>query len=294
MAATIIDGKQIAADVRAEVKKGVAQLKEQTGVVAGLATVLVGSDPASHKYVSMKRKACAEAGIESFHHELSAEATQAEVLELVSKLGADDKVHGILVQLPLPEQVDEETILDAVPLAKDVDGFHPLNIGALAMKGREPEFMPCTPHGCMVLLERSGTEISGANAVVLGRSNIVGMPAALMLVKRNATVTVCHSRTRDIQGVIREADILIAAIGRAHFVKGDWIKPGATIIDVGTNVIDDSTRKSGKRLVGDVDFAAAMEVAGKITPVPGGVGPMTIAMLMANTLRAAQKAAGAG
>ena len=206
MAATIIDGKQIAADVRAEVKEGVAKLREQKGVVAGLATVLVGADPASHKYVSMKRKACAEAGIESFHHELPETATQDEVLALVSKLGADPKVHGILVQLPLPNQIDEETILDAVPLSKDVDGFHPLNIGALAMKGREPEFMPCTPHGCMVLLERSGTEISGANAVVLGRSNIVGMPAALMLVKRNATVTVCHSRTKDIAGVIREAN----------------------------------------------------------------------------------------
>jgi len=277
MAATIIDGKQIAADVRAEVKEGVAKLREETGVVAGLATVLVGADPASHKYVSMKRKACAEAGI--------------EVLELVSSLGADPKVHGILVQLPLPSQVDEETILNAVPLSKDVDGFHPLNIGALAMKGREPEFMPCTPHGCMVLLERSGTEISGANAVVLGRSNIVGMPAALMLIKRNATVTVCHSRTKDLQATVREADILIAAIGRAHFVKGDWIKPGATVIDVGTNMIDDASRKSGKRLVGDVDYAAAIEVAGKITPVPGGVGPMTIAMLMANTLRAAQKSA---
>ncbi|MHC4955163.1 MAG: bifunctional methylenetetrahydrofolate dehydrogenase/methenyltetrahydrofolate cyclohydrolase FolD [Planctomycetota bacterium] len=293
MAATIIDGKQIAADVRAEVKVGATQLTEQTGVVPGLATVLVGDDPASHKYVSMKQKACAEAGMTSFHHELPADASQQQVLDLVSQLGADDKVHGILVQLPLPDQVDEETILDAVPLSKDVDGFHPLNIGALAMKGREPEFMPCTPHGCMVLLERSGTEISGANAVVLGRSNIVGMPAALMLVKRNATVTVCHSRTKDLQAVVREADILIAAIGRAHFVKGDWIKPGATVIDVGTNVIDDATRKSGRRLVGDVDFAAAVEVAGKITPVPGGVGPMTIAMLLANTLRAAQKTAGA-
>jgi 5,10-methylene-tetrahydrofolate dehydrogenase/methenyl tetrahydrofolate cyclohydrolase len=202
-------------------------------------------------------------------------------------------VHGILVQLPLPKQVDEKTVLDAVPLEKDVDGFHPLNIGALAMKGREPEFMPCTPHGCMVLLERSGTKIEGANAVVLGRSNIVGMPAALMLIERNATVTVCHSRTKDIAGACRNADIILAAIGRAHFVKGDWIKPGATIIDVGTNVIDDPTRKSGKRLVGDVDFAAASEVAGKITPVPGGVGPMTIAMLLNNTLRAAVKAAGA-
>jgi 5,10-methylene-tetrahydrofolate dehydrogenase/methenyl tetrahydrofolate cyclohydrolase len=214
------------------------------------------------------------------------------VLDLVSRLGTDDKVHGILVQLPLPSQLDEETILGAVPLSRDVDGFHPLNIGALAMKGREPEFTPCTPHGCMVLLERCGTEIAGANAVVLGRSNIVGMPAALMLVKRNATVTVCHSRTKDIEGVIRHADILIAAIGRPHFVKGDWIKAGATVIDVGTNVIDDATRKSGKRLVGDVDYAAAVEVAGKITPVPGGVGPMTIAMLMANTMRAATRAAG--
>jgi len=293
MPADIIDGKKIAVDVRAEVKSGVAALKERTGVVAGLATVLVGKDPASHKYVSMKRKACAEAGIESFHHELPADATQDRVLGLVRDLGADSRVHGILVQLPLPKQVDEKTVLDAVPLEKDVDGFHPLNIGALAMKGREPEFMPCTPHGCMVLLERSGTAVEGANAVVLGRSNIVGMPAALMLVERNATVTVCHSRTRDIAAVCREADIILAAIGRARFVKGDWIKPGATIIDVGTNVIDDASRKSGKRLVGDVDFEAASEVAGKITPVPGGVGPMTIAMLLNNTLRAATKAASA-
>jgi methylenetetrahydrofolate dehydrogenase (NADP+)/methenyltetrahydrofolate cyclohydrolase len=293
MPAQIIDGKQIAADVRAEVKQGVAELKAKTGVVAGLATVLVGDDPASHKYVSMKRKSCAEAGIESFHHELPADATQDTVLGLVRDLGADSRVHGILVQLPMPRQVDEKTVLDAVPLAKDVDGFHPLNIGALAMKGREPEFMPCTPHGCMVLLERSGTAIEGANAVVLGRSNIVGMPAALMLIERNATVTVCHSRTKDIAGACRNADIILAAIGRAHFVKSDWIKPGATIIDVGTNVIDDPSRKSGKRLVGDVDFDAALAVAGKITPVPGGVGPMTIAMLLNNTLRAAVKAAGA-
>ncbi|MEM8882963.1 MAG: bifunctional 5,10-methylenetetrahydrofolate dehydrogenase/5,10-methenyltetrahydrofolate cyclohydrolase [Planctomycetota bacterium] len=286
MTAEIIDGKQIAADVRAEVAQGVAALKEKTGVVAGLATVLVGSDPASHKYVSMKRKACAEAGIESFHHELPDDSSEDAVLGLVRDLGADSRVHGILVQLPLPSQCSEKTVLDAVPMEKDVDGFHPLNIGKLAMKGRDPEFMPCTPHGCMVLLERSGTEVSGANAVVLGRSNIVGMPAALMLIERNATVTVCHSRTKDIAAVCREADILIAAIGRAHFVKGDWIKPGATIIDVGTNVIDDASRKSGKRLVGDVDYEAASAVAGKITPVPGGVGPMTIAMLLSNTLRA--------
>jgi len=289
MSAQLIDGKQIAADVRSEVKDGVAKLLADTGVTAGLATVLVGTDPASHKYVSMKRKACAEAGIESFRRELAADATQDDVLALVRDLGADTRIHGILVQLPLPRQIDEKTVLDAVPLEKDVDGFHPLNIGALAMKGRDPEFMPCTPHGCMVLLERSGTEISGANAVVIGRSNIVGMPAALMLIERNATVTVCHSRTKNIEEICRNADIVLAAIGRAHFVKADWIKPGATVIDVGTNMIDDASRKSGKRLVGDVDFEAAKEVAGKITPVPGGVGPMTIAMLMNNTLRAAVK-----
>ena len=293
MTARIIDGKAIAADIRAEVKETAGKLREQ-GIVPGLATVLVGEDPASHKYVSMKRKACAEAGIESYHHELPQTATQDEVLELVQKLGADPKVHGILVQLPLPDQVDEETILDAVPLSKDVDGFHPLNIGALAMKDRYSAFVPCTPNGVIELLVRSDVPIEGANAVVLGRSNIVGMPAALLLVKKNATVTVCHSRTKDLPEVIRNADILVAAIGRAHFVKGDWIKPGATVIDVGTNMIDDASRKSGRRLVGDVDFDAAKEAAGAITPVPGGVGPMTIAMLLQNTVRAAEREAGVG
>jgi len=290
MSARIIDGKAIAGDIRAEVARGVEVLKKERGITPGLATVLVGDNPASHKYVSMKRKACAEAGIESFHRELPESATHAQVLELVKGLGADPKVHGILVQLPLPKQVNEKQILDAVPLTKDVDGFHPLNIGALAMKGHEPDFVPCTPNGVIELLDRSGTTIEGADAVVLGRSNIVGMPVSLLLIARNATVTVCHSRTRDIAAVCRRADILVAAIGRAHFVKGDWIKPGATVIDVGTNVIDDPSRQSGKRLVGDVDFDAALEVAGAITPVPGGVGPMTIAMLLQNTLRAARRA----
>jgi len=290
--ATLIDGKAIAADVRAEVKEGAAALKTEHGVTAGLATVLVGDDPASHKYVSMKRKACAEAGIESFHHELPADATQDQVLGLVRDLGADDRVHGILVQLPLPGQVDEKTVLDAVPLSKDVDGFHPLNIGALAMKGREPDFRPCTPHGCIELLDRSGTEISGANAVVLGRSNIVGKPIAQMLIERNATVTVCHSRTKNTAELCREADILIAAIGRARFVQGDWVKEGATVIDVGTNMIDDPSRKSGRRLVGDVDYEAVAERCEAITPVPGGVGKMTIAMLMANTIRACRQRRG--
>ncbi len=289
MSARIIDGKAIAADIRNEVADGVRKLRSERGVTPGLATLLVGEDPASHLYVGMKRKKCAEVGIESFHNELPATATQDEVLDLVNKLGADPKIHGILVQLPLPKQVDEKTILTAVAITKDVDGFHPLNIGALAMKGREPDFVPCTPNGVIELLKRSGTEISGANAVVLGRSNIVGMPVALLLVHNNATVTVCHSRTKNIGDVIRGADILVAAIGKAQFVKGDMIKPGATVIDVGTNSIPDATKKSGKRMVGDVDFEAALEVAGAITPVPGGVGPMTIAMLLANTLRSAQR-----
>ncbi len=290
MTAKIIDGKAIAADIRSDVGEGAAKLRAG-GLVPGLATVLVGDDPASHKYVGMKRRMCAEVGIESYHNELPADATQEDVLALVERLATDPAVHGILVQLPLPKHIDEEAVLNAVPLSKDVDGFHPLNIGALAMKGREGDFIPCTPHGVIELLKRSGTEMSGASAVVLGRSNIVGMPVALLLVDQNATVTICHSRTKNTPELCRNADIIVAAIGRARFVRGDWIKPGATIIDVGTNVIDDATRKSGKRLVGDVDFDAAVEVAGAITPVPGGVGPMTIAMLLQNTLRAASRCA---
>ncbi|GAB4154064.1 MAG: bifunctional methylenetetrahydrofolate dehydrogenase/methenyltetrahydrofolate cyclohydrolase FolD [Planctomycetota bacterium] len=288
MTAKIIDGKAVAAGIHREVREAAMDLRAR-GLVPGLATVLVGDDPASHKYVSMKRKTCADCGIESFHHELPASATQDEVLALVRRLGQDENVHGILVQLPLPKSIDERTVLAAVPIAKDVDGFHPANIGALAMKGHEPDFAPCTPAGVIELLDRSGARIEGANAVVVGRSNIVGMPAALLLVSRNATVTVCHSRTRDLPAAVRGADIVVAAIGRARFVKGEWIKPGATVIDVGTNVIDDPSRPSGKRLVGDVDYEAAIEVAGAITPVPGGVGPMTIAMLMKNTLRAAAR-----
>jgi 5,10-methylene-tetrahydrofolate dehydrogenase/methenyl tetrahydrofolate cyclohydrolase len=287
MSAKIIDGKAIAADIRNEVAAGVQKLMRERGVTPGLATVLVGDNPASHKYVSMKRKACAEAGIESFHHELPKSASPEEVLALVRKLGADRRVHGILVQLPLP--FDDRPVLEAVPLSKDVDGFHPLNVGALAMKGREPDFVPCTPAGVIELLDRSGARIAGADAVVLGRSNIVGMPVALLLVGRDATVTVCHSKTRSIEEVCRRADILVAAIGRARFVKGSWIKAGATVIDVGTNVVDDPQATGGKRLVGDVDFDAASKVAGAITPVPGGVGPMTIAMLLKNTLRSAQR-----
>lgn len=292
MTARIIDGTTIGAQIRDEVRAGAAALAASHGVRPGLATVLVGENQASHKYVSMKRKACAEAGIESFHHELDKSATEADVLALVRRLGADARVHGILVQLPLPSHIDESLVLDAVPLDKDVDGFHPLNIGGLAMKGRKPKFAPCTPAGVIELLDRSGAKIDGADAVVLGRSNIVGMPAALLLIQRNATVTICHSRTKDIAATCRRAEILVAAIGKPRFVTADMIRPGATVIDVGTNVVDDATTKSGKRLVGDVDFERAKEVAGAITPVPGGVGPMTIAMLLVNTLRAARRAAG--
>ena len=289
MTAKIIDGKAIAAELREEVAKGVKELIAAGGTQPGLATVLVGDNPASHTYVRMKRKASAKAGIESFHHELPDDASQEEVEKLVQMLNEDSKVHGILVQLPLPAGLDEEQILRTISIEKDVDGFHPVNIGRLAQKGREPLFVPCTPAGCMILLEKAGAQIEGANAVVVGRSNIVGMPAALLLVKANATTTICHSRTKDLPAVCREADILIAAIGRAEMIRGDWIKPGAYVIDVGMNRVDDPSRERGYRLTGDVAFDEAMEVAAAITPVPGGVGPMTIAGLLANTLRSAQR-----
>ena len=291
MTAKIIDGKAIAAEIREDIAAGVEKLVSSGGPRPGLATVLVGQDPASHTYVRMKRKACKELGIESFGHELPADASQEEVETLVKDLNADPKVHGILVQLPLPSGLDEEAILRAISIEKDVDGFHPINIGRLAQQGRDPLFVPCTPAGCIVLLKKAGAELSGARAVVVGRSNIVGMPAALLLVKENATVTICHSRTRDLPGVCREADVLIAAIGRAEMIRGDWIKPGAYVIDVGTNRVDDPSVERGYRLTGDVAFDEAVEVAGAITPVPGGVGPMTITGLLQNTLRSAQRAA---
>ena len=289
MTAKIIDGKAIAAELREDVAKGVKELIAAGGTKPGLATVLVGDNPASHTYVRMKRKASAKAGIESFHHELPDDASQEEVEKLVQMLNADPKVHGILVQLPLPAGLDEEQVLRTISIEKDVDGFHPVNIGRLAQKGREPLFVPCTPAGCLILLEKAGAQIEGANAVVVGRSNIVGMPAALLLVKANATTTICHSRTQDLPAVCREADILIAAIGRAEMIRGDWIKPGAYVIDVGMNRVDDPSRERGYRLTGDVAFDEAKEVAAAITPVPGGVGPMTIAGLLANTLRSAQR-----
>ncbi len=288
MTAKIIDGKAIADRVRAEVKEAVAKRAAEGKTIPGLATVLVGENPASKVYVRSKQKACAEAGINSFGHNLPEDATQEEVEALVRQLNADPNVNGILVQLPLPKHLDEEKVLGAIDLNKDVDGFHPINIGRLAQKGREPVFVPCTPAGCMVLLEEAGARLAGANAVVLGRSNIVGMPVALLLVKANATVTIVHSRTKNIPEVLRQADIIIAAIGQPEFVKKDWVKPGAYIIDVGINQIEDPAAKKGYRLVGDVAFDEVAEIAAAITPVPGGVGPMTIAMLLKNTLRAAE------
>lgn len=292
MPASIINGSELAKQIRADVAKEVTERIQAGKSKPGLATVLVGDDPASHDYVRSKHKACNEAGIESFGFELPATASQKEVQDLVKKLNDDPKVHGILVQLPLPKGLDEEGVLSAIRLEKDVDGFHPINIGRLAQKGREPLFVPCTPAGCMVMLEKNLPKIEGKNAVVLGRSNIVGMPVALLLVRANATVTICHSKSTDLPGIIRQADILVAAVGRPEMVRGDWIKPGAVVIDVGINHVDDPTRPRGYRLVGDVNFAEAVEVAGAITPVPGGVGPMTIAMLLKSTLTAAKIANG--
>ncbi|HMN12254.1 MAG TPA: bifunctional methylenetetrahydrofolate dehydrogenase/methenyltetrahydrofolate cyclohydrolase FolD [Bellilinea sp.] len=290
MTAELLDGKSIAQQVREDVKNGVAKRVAEGKSVPGLATVLVGENPASKVYVSSKQKACAEAGIKSFGVELPETATQEEVEETVRKLNADPAVSGILVQLPLPKHLDEEKILNSISLSKDVDGFHPINIGRLAQKGREPLFVPCTPYGCIHIIKTVMPSLSGANAVVLGRSNIVGMPVALLLVREDATVTICHSRSKDLPGICRSADILVAAVGRAEMVKADWVKPGAIVIDVGINSIPDATKKSGRRLVGDVDFESVKEVAGYITPVPGGVGPMTIAMLLKNTLHAAELA----
>ncbi len=288
MTAQLIDGKMIAQQVRDEVAATVAKRTAAGKQKPTLATVLVGDRPDSQAYVKSKGKACEELGMGSVSHHLPAETSQEELEKLIKSLNDDKTINGILVQLPLPSHLNEERVLQLISIEKDVDGFSPINIGRLAQKGREPLFVPCTPYGCIYLLEKSGVKIEGANAVVLGRSNIVGMPAALLLIGKNATVTVCHSRTQDLPGTVRRADILIAAIGKTEMVRGDWIKPGAAIIDVGINSVPDATKKSGHRLVGDVNFNEAKEVAGFITPVPGGVGPMTIAMLMKNTLRAAE------
>lgn len=290
MPAQLLDGAAVAQSIRTRVAEEVARRVAAGKPAPGLATVLVGENPASQVYVKSKHKACQQAGIQSFGHVLPASASQQEVEELVRALNADPAVNGILVQLPLPSGLDEERVLNAISLEKDVDGFHPVNIGRLAQKGREPLFVPCTPAGSMVLIESVLPDLNGVNAVVLGRSNIVGMPVALLLVRANATVTICHSRTRNLKDVCRSADVLVAAVGRADMVRGDWVKPGAVVIDVGINRVEDATAPRGYRLTGDVCFDEVKDVAGYLTPVPGGVGPMTIAMLLQNTLRASELA----
>ena len=289
MTATIIDGKEISAKVRGEVKEAVAEMKAKHGYTPGLATVLVGDNTASATYVRAKHKACEEVGVRSIGRVLGDDISQEELQQVVQELNDDSEVDGILVQLPLPKHIDEEAILGTIDLGKDVDGFHPLNIGRLSMKGRKPLFIPCTPYGCMRLLDEAGVDLNGAEAVVVGRSNIVGLPMAFLLNNANATVTIVHSRTKDMDAHLKRADVIIAAVGISEMIKGNQIKPGAVIIDVGINRKDDETRKRGYRLVGDVDYDDCLPVAGAITPVPGGVGPMTIAMLMKNTLHAAER-----
>ncbi|MDS4020818.1 MAG: bifunctional methylenetetrahydrofolate dehydrogenase/methenyltetrahydrofolate cyclohydrolase FolD [Candidatus Competibacter sp.] len=281
--ATIIDGKQFAARLRAGIAARVARIKSDHGLIPGLAVVLVGEDPASRIYVRNKGLQAREAGMNSFEHRLPATATQVELLARIAELNREPAVNGILVQLPLPKQIDPEAVIEAIAVDKDVDGFHPLNAGLLAVGGTG--MVPCTPLGCLMLLKDHVGELAGQRAVVLGRSNIVGKPMAALLLREHCTVTIAHSRTRDLADECRRADILVAAVGKALMVKGDWIKPGATVIDVGINRVPAPDGKS--RLVGDVDFASAVEVAGAITPVPGGVGPMTIACLLLNTLTAA-------
>ena len=280
----LIDGKKVSEDTRAEIAKGVEELKSSSGVTPGLAAVLVGDDPASEIYVRNKRKACEKVGIYSEEHKLPAETTEEELLALVNKLNNDDKIHGILVQLPLPDHINETNILRNVTPLKDVDGFHPENVGRL-VEGN-PRFISCTPYGIIKMLDYYNIEIKGAEAVVVGRSNIVGKPVGMLLLHRHATVTTCHSRTKDLGEVTRRADILVAAIGRANFITADMVKDGAVVIDVGINRNDEG------KLTGDVDFANLSDKVSYITPVPGGVGPMTITMLLWNTLESAKLSAG--
>ena len=292
--ARLIDGKSVAAKVVEKTKAAGGRLRSETGVNPGLAVVLVGEDPASAVYVRNKSRTAAECGFHSEQHTLAAETSEADLLALVEKLNADPAIHGILVQLPLPKQIDATKVLFAIDPDKDVDGFHPVNVGRLASGALDRALVPCTPAGSVILAKHAlGDTLAGLEAVVVGRSNIVGKPVAQLLLAENCTVTICHSRTRDLPAVCRRGDILVAAVGRAQMVKGDWVKPGACVIDVGINRVPAPEKGEGKtRLVGDVDFAAAAKVAGSITPVPGGVGPMTIAMLMANTLIAAARKAG--
>ena len=279
--AKLISGKIVSVKVRNEVKKETEELRENHGIVPGLAVILVGNDPASQVYVRNKQRACEEVGFHPYEYRMNENATQEQLLDLIGVLNKDNKVNGILVQLPLPAQIDEKAVIDAIPPEKDVDGFSPVNVGRMQIG--EPCYLPCTPAGCIRMIESTGTDIAGKNAVVIGRSNIVGKPAALLLLAKNATVTICHSRTKNLKEVCAAADILVAAVGREGFVTGDMVKPGAVVIDVGIN------RGADGKLHGDVNFAEAAEKAAYITPVPGGVGPMTRAMLMLNTVEAAER-----
>lgn len=281
--AQIIDGKAVAARLRADITKDVQKLARE-GVVPGLAVVLVGEDPASAVYVRMKEKACEEVGIFSDEHKLPATTSEEALLSLINQLNNDPRIHGILVQLPLPGHISTERVLETISPAKDADGFHPYNVGRLAIG--KPTFRPCTPYGVMVLIEETGIDLGGKDVVIIGRSNIVGKPVALMCLQKNATVTICHSKTRDLAEKVGRADVVIAAVGVPEMIKGSWIKEGAVVIDVGVN------RVGEKKLVGDVEFAAAAERAAAITPVPGGVGPMTITMLLQNTLESAMQTGG--
>ena len=278
--ANIIDGKAIAAKIRGEITDEVKQL-EVRGIKPGLAVVLVGEDPASKVYVSMKEKACLDVGIFSDEYKLHAATSEIDLLTLIDRLNNDPRIHGILVQLPLPRHIDTEKVLEAISPRKDVDGFHPYNVGRLVVG--KPLFRPCTPYGVMVMLKEAGVELAGKEVVVVGRSNIVGKPVALMCLQQNATVTLCHSKTRDLAARVAMADVLIAAVGQPEMIKGEWIREGAVVIDVGVNRVGD------KKLVGDVEFAAAARRASAITPVPGGVGPMTITMLLYNTVESAKR-----
>ncbi len=291
MGAEIIDGKKLAADTRAEIASGVAELVEKTGVTPGLAVVLVGDNPASVSYVTAKEKACREAGMLSREIRLPADAAEDELLRIVGELNADPAIHGILVQLPLPKGFSEKKVIDAIAPEKDVDGFTPVNVGRMMIG--EDCFLPCTPHGIIKLIQTTGMELKGRHAVVVGRSNIVGKPVAALLSRKetNATVTMCHTGTADLSAFTKTADVVVVAAGRPNTVTGDMLKPGAVVIDVGVNRVPDATKPKGFRLVGDADFQSCSQVASAITPVPGGVGPMTITMLLWNTLESARRAA---
>ena len=281
MSAQIIDGKKISQEIRSDIAHQCAQLKKEKGITPGLAVVLVGDHEASKIYVRHKEKACHDVGFYTIQHTLSKDITQKELLKLIDKLNHDPKIHGILVQLPLPQGLDEEAVIEAISPHKDVDGFHPLNMGHLLIG--KPGFKSCTPFGLMKLLEAIHYDLKGKNVTIVGRSNIVGKPAAILMMQKHATITICHSRTHDLSEKVRQADVVVAAIGKAHLIQGDWIKPGAVVLDVGMNRLDNG------KLVGDVDFEAASARASYITPVPGGVGPMTITMLLWNTLEGAKR-----